>query len=214
MAYGKYLTWPAPAQIDLSRFSTQDAPPRRGIQERDGHQIISQVTVEEDGDDELMITEHPVQASAQITDHAFKRPSELRLRMGWSSAYLADNGSDTSQIYGDLLRLQAGRIPFVVYTGKRVYQNMLVAGLRTHTDEKMEFSFVADIHLKEIVLVNTSIVAGGMNYNGNALGKPDTNTTTSETGQKQTEPGSLSTSQINDMGGNDFGGSDNSTSVA
>lgn len=48
--------------------------------------IVAQATFEERHSDELEITEHPVQQGAMISDHAFKRPSEVVLHMGWSNS--------------------------------------------------------------------------------------------------------------------------------
>lgn len=43
-------------------------------------------TVEEHYEDVLEITEHPVEAGAQMSDHSYKRPMELVLRCGWSDS--------------------------------------------------------------------------------------------------------------------------------
>lgn len=80
------------------------------------------VTVEEVYNDELQITEHPVELGAQITDHAFKRQPDVVLKCGWSNADYAallgssvvqfDNFGSTTQsgyidaVYSKLLDLQ------------------------------------------------------------------------------------------------------------
>ncbi len=43
-------------------------------------------TMEEHYEDTLEITEHPVEAGANISDHSYKRPMELVLRCGWSDS--------------------------------------------------------------------------------------------------------------------------------
>lgn len=43
-------------------------------------------TVEELHHDEIDITDHPVELGASISDHAFRRPSELRIRCAWSNS--------------------------------------------------------------------------------------------------------------------------------
>lgn len=43
-------------------------------------------TLEETYEDSIEVTEHPVEAGAQITDHSFKRPMELVLQCGWSDS--------------------------------------------------------------------------------------------------------------------------------
>ena len=48
--------------------------------------IAAQAVIEERHIDELEITDHPVQQGAMITDHAFKRPAEVTLHLGWSNS--------------------------------------------------------------------------------------------------------------------------------
>lgn len=48
--------------------------------------IKAQATIREIHNDELEITEHPVEVGAMIADHAFKRPSELVLEIAWSNS--------------------------------------------------------------------------------------------------------------------------------
>jgi hypothetical protein len=147
--------------LDLSPFAGDEwgYPNPRGIITEGGQIIQAQVVVSEDHSDDLIITEHPIQAGAFINDHAFKRPAEVQVQMGWSTAFTFDQMFGTIiEIYSQILELQASRLPFTIYTGKRVYYNMLVASLRTHTDQRLEYSFLADISFREIVLVHTSII--------------------------------------------------------
>jgi hypothetical protein len=48
--------------------------------------IIAQATIEEQHQDEMEITQHPVETGAPITDHAFVRPSHLVLTLMWSNS--------------------------------------------------------------------------------------------------------------------------------
>ena len=48
--------------------------------------IKAQATFEERHIDELEVTDHPVQQGAMISDHAFKRPAEVTLHLGWSNS--------------------------------------------------------------------------------------------------------------------------------
>jgi hypothetical protein len=183
--------------------------PQRVIDAGSGtYNLVAQVTVDEDGDDEMTITEHPVEQGAAISDHAYKRPAELRVRVGWSNAYVQQTGlgSDVSSVYADILYLQAERRPFSVLTGKRQYDNMLVASLRTHTDAKLEFSFIADIIFREILLVNTGSAAIGTGGNG-ALANPESNTSTVQGGTMLAQQVSISDAQLNAAGADqDFSG--------
>jgi len=47
---------------------------------------IPHVVIEEDHDDELIITQHPVELGAIISDHAYKKPSEVRVRCAWNNS--------------------------------------------------------------------------------------------------------------------------------
>lgn len=135
--------------------------------------IEAHVTLEEIGVDELQITEHPVELGANINDHAFKRPSELVIRCGWSNSSLdallgavdglltALSGGDAfgsdyvSGVYNQLLALQQSRSPFSVATGKRIYQNMLMRSLHTTTDDKTENVLMVTMVCREILIVHT-----------------------------------------------------------
>lgn len=121
--------------------------------------IVPQVVIEEKHRDELVITNHPVQNGANITDHAFKNPSMVSLRYGWSSSgalYSLDLGAPSvDDVYAMLLDLQASRQPFDVVTGKRNYSNMLIRSLDLVTDRTTENSIVVEVMLQQIIIVDT-----------------------------------------------------------
>ena len=68
--------------------------PKRGIFDNTTGQVIliPQVTIEELHTDELEITDHPVEQGSNITDHAFKHPAEITVKMGFSNSP-SSNGS-------------------------------------------------------------------------------------------------------------------------
>jgi hypothetical protein len=135
---------------------------------------IPHVVVEEDHDDELIITQHPVEFGAIISDHAYKKPSEVRMRCCWNNSgshYLLHGKAYTQKpvvvsgyegyaraIYDQILALQLSRKPFSVITGKRIYKDMLVANVRVHTAPGSEYSLMADIVLREVILVATKTI--------------------------------------------------------
>lgn len=49
-------------------------------------EIKAQATIREIHNDELEVTEHPVEVGAMISDHAYKRPAELVLEIAWSNS--------------------------------------------------------------------------------------------------------------------------------
>jgi hypothetical protein len=208
---------PLGGTLDLSPF--QDQPVFRAV-----GQIQAQVTVEEDHDDELQIVEHPVEFGANIADHAFRRPAELRLRLGWtqSGAYIRGQSfgqpliggptsmlpaqvSDVRAMYERLLELQRQRLPFEVWTGKRHYTNMLVAGIRVHTDAKFEWSLLADVVLREVLLAHTQTLTASQQAAQGALtvqASPEANAPTLTQGGVQPQPANVPASKVTDMGGN------------
>jgi hypothetical protein len=119
--------------------------------------FVDQLTVREDHRDEMVITEHPVAISpgpAPISDHAYVRPSDLTLDCFWSNS--GKTPTFATDTYAKLLRLRNERTAFAVYTGKRAYKNMLIAGLDVSTDEGTEFALRATIHLRQIIVTKVS----------------------------------------------------------
>jgi hypothetical protein len=48
--------------------------------------IIPDVTIEEQHSDRLQVTQHPVARGSPVSDHAFKLPATVTMRMGWTNA--------------------------------------------------------------------------------------------------------------------------------
>lgn len=123
--------------------------------------FTAQVTVEEDHEDDLAITKHPVEQGAPITDHAYKEPARLHLLVGWSNSGdgSAEQGDDfVRAVYARLLALQNTREPFSVTTGKREYKNMLFASLGTTTTQETENALIVSASLQEVIIVQTQAV--------------------------------------------------------
>lgn len=117
--------------------------------------IIPDVVVEEVHRDQLVITDHPVEQGAAISDHAFKMPSEIEMRCGWSNSTAGTTGY-VQAVYQELLALQQMRQPFSVFTGKRSYSNMLIRSLEVVTDEHSENALMVTVGLREIIIVSTT----------------------------------------------------------
>jgi hypothetical protein len=133
--------------------------------------VIPDCTIEEHGSDRLVITEHPVEQGASISDHAYKLPAEVTLRYGFSNSTpqasflpsvlnapnIIGGGSENHvrEIYEQLLKLQIDRVPFDILTGKRTYENMLIASLDQTTDSTSEHTLMVTIACKEVIIVST-----------------------------------------------------------
>lgn len=205
------------AQLGLQAILVK---PRRSI-----GPFVATVTLEETHQDDLEITDHPVEVGASITDHAFKLPASLVIKAAWSEAMPATNivqslqnavegtingvagiaaqaGFDTSKlsnngtkslrdIYSDMLALQARRELLDVYTGKRLYKNMLVKSIVEKTDKDTENLLLLTITLREILVVSTqtiSLAEAVVSPNSKDLRTPDKNALTTNSGQKQLTP--------------------------
>jgi hypothetical protein len=155
--------------------------PRRGFSAEGSPDIVAQVTIEEQHQDDVQITDHPVEQGANITDHAFELPATLTVRYGWSDSPSANNllgaatnsvagtkaavqslvtGNQVGQsrdIYEKLLKLKKSRVPFTVYTGKRKYKDMLIRSISVVTDHDHEHSFIATVGLRQVLLATVSV---------------------------------------------------------
>ncbi|HEY7996671.1 MAG TPA: hypothetical protein VIE14_07365, partial [Steroidobacteraceae bacterium] len=128
------------------------------------------VAVEEVHSDTLELTEHPVETGAAITDHSYRRPSEIVLRCGWSnsdpsalkaiaSGLVAGSVMSVSSyvtgIYSRLLKLQQSRDPLTIVTGLRTYQSMLIRALVVTRDVRTSQVLTVQATCKEIIVVDT-----------------------------------------------------------
>lgn len=144
--------------------------------------IFPDCAIEERHNDELTITQHPVEEGVVVSDHCYLQPAELIMRVGWSPSStnilgtltggIADiasaaitgglsgvesflSGDKLADVYDELLALQAKRTPFTVVTGKRVYDNMLMRSLRVTTDRDTENVLMAEAIFQEVIIVAT-----------------------------------------------------------
>lgn len=130
---------------------------------RDVGGFIADVTLEEDHNDEIEISDHPVERGSEVTDNAFKRPPSVTITAGWSNSSLRALGNPfyVQLVYNQFLALQASLQPFSISTGKRVYDNMLIKRLATKTDEKTENALFLVIECRNVQLVSTQTVSSG-----------------------------------------------------
>jgi hypothetical protein len=160
-------------------------------------ELIIPATLEENHNDSLTITEHPVEFGAPITDHSYKNPPELIMRCGWTNSSFAaikaifsslladgdlpgDNYIDS--IYFKLLKMQEDRLPITVQSTKRWYKNMMITGLQVTTDDKTSNILLIVITLKKINIVKTQATV--LPPKENQKNAADTSSPTSS-GQKQ-----------------------------
>jgi hypothetical protein len=121
------------------------------------------ITVEEQHQDESIITLHPVEQGAMMSDHIYLQPPQVTLRLGWSNSDAAATGPTyVRDVYAALLQLKTNRQLAAVWTGKRYYTNMSVKSLHgPRTDSRFEFAMIVDVMLQQLLLVNSSSPTAG-----------------------------------------------------
>ena len=171
------------------------------------HDLFADVVIEESHMDDLDITDHPIETGASISDHAYKLPAEVIVKMGWSNSIAPDDGTVSSPryfdsgnvqpgavstsnvdqmeaIYQQLLQIQANRALFNLRTTKRLYTQMICKGLTTQNDFKTANSLFVTLTAKQVFLVNmqTVMLPASIQANASQTASPV------NTGTKQLQP--------------------------
>lgn len=129
--------------------------------------IVPSVVISERHSDTLEITEHPVEVGAAISDHAYRRPYEVVMQVGFAgggslldlldtTSFGVSAGLSPKEVYQNLLDLQNSRVPFDVVTGKRIYTNMLIRAIEVTTDRTSENVLSAVLTLREVIITSTT----------------------------------------------------------
>jgi hypothetical protein len=148
--------------------------------------LFPDIVVEEQHEDSLEITEHPVEQGANINDHAFKKPELVTIRAGVSDSSSAGGGDKPSvEFYEKLLELQKKREPFDLVTGKRLHKNMLLKDLTVVTDAASENVLMFTALCQEVIIVKTQVTSVPPRQNHASPGQTGA---TENKGQKQPQP--------------------------
>lgn len=179
-----------PIGITILEAAAQRILPAILFQQRNIGGFIADVTLEEDHTDEVVITEHPVERGAAISDHAYKRPATVVVQVGYSNSSLRAlaNPFYVQLVYNQFLALQASLQPFSITTGKRIYSNMLIRRLSVKTDEKSENALYASIECQEVLIATTQTVSA--QADPSKMASPAANGGTSERGVAIIRPAS------------------------
>lgn len=129
--------------------------------------IVPSVVISEKHSDTLEITEHPVEVGAAISDHAYRRPSEVVMQVGFAgggslldlldtTSFGVSAGLSPREVYQNLLDIQNSRVPFDVVTGKRLYSNMLIRAMEVTTERSTENVLSAVLTLREVIITSTT----------------------------------------------------------
>ena len=133
--------------------------------------LVPDVVISEKHSDALEITEHPVEKPTStgagfVADHAYRRPSEVTMEIGFAGGGSLLDLLDTSsvglslglspkEVYQQIIDLQQSRQPFDVTTGKRQYSNMLIRAIEVTTERTSENVLMATLTLREVIISQT-----------------------------------------------------------
>lgn len=118
----------------------------------------------------LHTTSHPVQAGANITDHAYEEPIHISASIIVSDAYTADDTKRDAQLFlsngatksigafNVLRQMQSERRLLKVVTKYGSYKNMLLTSLTVNTGYKNLYNMIADVELDEIIIASEKTV--------------------------------------------------------
>ena len=134
-----------------------------------------------DHDQEMRITEHPIQSGAAISDHAYLIPARVSLEIGMSdvmASFVAGQYTDfaTKSIsaYQKLLSLQSMRIPLTLTTRLNTYENMLIEDVRAGDDIRTLHGLRAQIRMRQIIVGQVSTTAQSARPNASTSSNPGT----------------------------------------
>lgn len=157
-----------------------------------------------------VITSHPVQSGANMSDHMYLEPVKISMEIGMSDAMASMvrgqwTGAYTKSVsaYRKLCELQQSRAPFSVLTRLNRYDNMVIQSITVHDDVRTLYGLRASIALQQILVatVATEKVSarawtsgGGVNRGEvqpkeappSVAGQVDPNGTTTRTEQRRT----------------------------
>lgn len=129
--------------------------------------IRPDIVVTEKHIDSSMITSHPIQSGATISDHVFDNSAELTVEMVFSSGGSLIDVFDTTEslnlgigktsqeIYQEILELKALKELLTVSTGKRLYENMLMRTVTVETDQESEYILSIIIDFVQVSITNS-----------------------------------------------------------
>ncbi|EPJ0592267.1 phage baseplate protein [Klebsiella pneumoniae] len=139
--------------------------------------MVPSVVISEKHSDTLEITEHPVERPTSggtgfIADHAYRRPSEVVMQIGFAGGgslldlldtrnlglYTPLNHMGPKEVYAELLKMQQEKQLLNVTTGKRLYKNMLIRALEVTTDRTTENVLSATVTLREVIITQTKSI--------------------------------------------------------
>ena len=135
-------------------------------------------TLEESHNNTVELTQNPIEAGVDITDHAITRPKIVRLRAvvtdsplgvaafakivdtitGFFGTSTSSNITRSQQAYNALVVLQEAKEPITLTTRLVVYENMIITGIESSQDKDTSRAAFMDITLEQIIITESKVV--------------------------------------------------------
>jgi hypothetical protein len=134
-----------------------------------------------DHNEEVVITHHPVQSGAALTDHAYSLPAQVTLEVGFSDAMdsfqsgqYSGGSSKSVTAYQQFQQIKDLHLPCTLATRLAQYSNMMIVQLRAPESRENFASTVMTIRLEQIILgsVQTSAQSSRNNQTGSTNDGP------------------------------------------
>jgi hypothetical protein len=154
--------------------------------------ITASAYIEEMGEDTAQISDHPVEEGSTISDNIIDLPQELTIVYGWDPASQLNTSGSPSflrNVYASLIALKVAKVPFTVYTGKRIYTNMVFRAISMTGDKDTENSLIIRANIRQLITVSTSTFT--IPVNTAQVANPQTSLGTTQAGNQNLQQGSL-----------------------
>ena len=121
--------------------------------------------IDNEHQDDLEITSHPVQNGASVADHAYLKPATLTMHIKMSDVLtdivpgqFTKDYTRSVSAYNVLRDLQAQRVPLRVHTRLRAYENMLIKSIVANDDYTTVNGLDCTVTMQEILVAQTQTV--------------------------------------------------------
>lgn len=114
---------------------------------------------------ELEITQHTVETGSDISDHSYKKPTEVSMTVIMSDAHQSlvpgqfeGSWSRSANSFAVLQKIQSDRIAVSVLTRLGLFENMLIKSISVQDTDKEIFGLRADVKLVELPVARVRTV--------------------------------------------------------
>lgn len=109
------------------------------------------VVLSEDHTSEIEITANPIETGAEVNDHAYIKPKQIKMEIADANA---------AATYAALVRFQESRVPFTLITGLYIYEDQLIQSINATRDKETSRILKASVHCRQVIIVGTGTSQG------------------------------------------------------